>query len=70
MPNREPGPRSSPDSFNAAAYDAWALRTTLIARQRSTASYPGDVVFTTDLGLPRLAFTQLGSYGVVSHRVV
>lgn len=64
MPKRQSAPPDSPDSLTASAYDAWALRTTLIAHQRSTASYPGDVVFSTDPGQPRLAFTQLGSYGV------
>ncbi|GFZ89491.1 hypothetical protein [Nesterenkonia alkaliphila] len=57
-------PLHSPDSLTAAEYDSWCLRAELLARQMSIANYPGDVVFTIEPAATRLAFTQIGSYGV------
>lgn len=50
-------------SLSAAQYDAWAMRSALIARQLATNSLPGNVAFTSGQNSQPLAFTQLGSYG-------
>lgn len=52
---------TNPASLNTGQYDAWCLRTAMLARGLATTSMPGDMVFARVEGQVALAFKHLGS---------